>query len=108
MKIDFVAGFRNLAIALLIWCAFWFLHGFFREIWRAVNEREEKSLMISELKEHTINLTGKEIETLMKCIIITKNRLGGMSFPIPPDIREKIDGNDIENLWFRLNRKLRR
>jgi len=107
MEIDFVTGFRNLAIILLVWSAFWFLRGFFREIWRAINRKREESIMLSEFKEHTINLTGKEIEALMKCIIITKNRLGGMSFPIPPDVREKIEGNDIENLWLRLNRKLR-
>lgn len=63
--------------------------------------------MLPEFKKHTIILTGGEIESLMKCIIITKTRLGGISFPIPSDIREKLDGDIIENLWFRLNRKLK-
>lgn len=59
-------------------------------------------------KKHTIILTGREIESLMQCLIITQNRLGGMSHPIPPDIREGIDGNDIQDLWFKLNRKLKK
>lgn len=63
--------------------------------------------MLPEFKKHTLILTEEEIESLMKCIIITKNRLGRMSFPIPSDIRGKLDGNKIENLWFRLNRKLK-
>lgn len=64
--------------------------------------------MNQDFKKHTIILTGKEIESLMQCLIITQNRLGGMSYPIPPDTRKGIDGNDIGNLWFRLNRKLRK
>jgi hypothetical protein len=38
--IDFIAGFRNLAIVLLIWCAIWFLYGFFKRIWRTLNKKE--------------------------------------------------------------------
>lgn len=63
--------------------------------------------MNQDFKKHAIYLTKREIELLVRSLIITKVRLGGMSFPIPSDIREKLDGNDVENLWFRLNRKLK-
>jgi len=32
---------RNLSIALLIWCAIWFLHGFFRELYKILREKYE-------------------------------------------------------------------
>jgi len=32
---------RNLSIALLIWCAIWFLHGFFKEFYKILKERYE-------------------------------------------------------------------
>lgn len=33
--------FRNLSIALLVWCAIWFLHGFFRELYRTIKRSYE-------------------------------------------------------------------
>ena len=38
---NFITAFRNLSIALLIWSAFWFLYGFFKRLWKTLNEKEE-------------------------------------------------------------------
>ena len=43
MEINFIVTFRNLLIALLIWCAIWFFKGFFGRIIKVLREGSHKN-----------------------------------------------------------------
>ena len=64
-------------------------------------KNKENSIKI---EKYTIDLDEGEIKTLMTCLIEVHNRTGGMSFSLSLERRKELDRNELENLWFRLNR----
>jgi len=56
------------------------------------------------IKKYTIDLDEGEIKTLMACLVEVQKRVGGIFFPLSLERIKELDRDELENLWFRLNR----